>query len=637
VGVAGEQEESGLMAVEIDDLEPELHGLNPLAEPTFPLLDGRPAAAVYGYQDEQAELVYAVGRYELDGDKTFRPARVVGGRWKLNLDGVRRVVYRLPAVLAHIAANSPEPLYVVDGEKDVEAIEAKGGVATCCPGGMGNWTPELAEQLKSARRVILVVDNDDNGQGPKQARKLVELLGQIAIVPELVQASEGKDAADHLAAGRTLDELVPLELPPDPDAPAAPLELRVVSVEDFAAAEVANEEPLIGSGDKRLLPSGSTIVFYGEGGSGKTTLTSDLAFHLAAGVDWLGFEITTPVKVMLLENEGPIDEYRLKIRRKLASWEAPSVDGRLFVYESPWGRADLRDTQIAELLGEQIAHLEIDVLIAGPVRRLGLEGGGTPAETVAFMQLLDRVRDLAARPLAIATVHHENKGGDISGAFEAEFDTVVHVKADGRDRTQLVFRKSRWSSKIHRSRMTLAWALDSEGFGIVETDGTPDVQALAAEDAGALEWLTEHVTAEHAKSGTGVSRGKAETAYHQAHGNRGRNLARRVIDTQIALAAAYLAAGGTGEVTHNLATGPGEVRTGIYLYPACLVPSPLAGRGCGEGGEHTPAPPQDGTPRRLAASPKGGEASGEDGPGVDPEELDRPLRDHADVAAGAPE
>lgn len=377
---------------------------------------------------------------------------------------------------------------------------------------------------------------------------------------------------------------------------------RSLPVEEFAAVDVEIADPLIGGSDTRLLPAASTLVFYGEGGSGKTTLTIDLAFHLAAGVDWLGFEIAQPVRVMLLENEGPIDEYRLKIQRKLASWDGPNLGGRLRIHDEPWGRVDLRKDIAIEGLAGEIALHEIDVLIAGPVRRLGLEGGGTPAETVAYMQLLDRVRAAADRPLAIGNVHHENKGGDISGAFEAEFDTVVHVKADGRDRTQIVFRKSRWSSKIHRSRMTLAWVIASEGFGVLESDldGPSPAVARSVEEAGALEWLTEYVTAQHHETGVGVARGKAETAYHEAHDNHGRNLARRMIESQISLAAAYLENGGTGERSHTLATGPGEVRNGTYLYPAWLVPSPLAAVPNGEGGEGLATP--DST-RPLATSP----------------------------------
>ena len=35
-------------------------------------------------------------------------------------------------------------------------------------------------------------------------------------------------------------------------------------------------------------------MFYGDGGAGKTTLAIDLAFHLAAGEDWLGIPVRGP-------------------------------------------------------------------------------------------------------------------------------------------------------------------------------------------------------------------------------------------------------------------------------------------------------------------------------------------------------
>ncbi|HVM12639.1 MAG TPA: AAA family ATPase [Actinomycetota bacterium] len=409
-----------------------------------------------------------------------------------------------------------------------------------------------------------------------------------------------------------------------------------VTIEEFVARPVAIPEPLIGGADTRLLPAASTAVFYGEGGSGKTTLTIDLALHLAAGVEWLGFEIAKPVRVMLLENEGPIDEYQLKLDRKLLSWNGPKPDGRLRVHDRPWGRVDLRADVAVEGLAKQIRLHEIDVLIAGPVRRLGLEGGGTPAETVAYMQLLDRVRHLAGRRVAIVNVHHENKGGDISGAFEAEFDTVVHVRADGRDRTRLVFRKSRWSSKIHRARMTLSWVRDSEGFAIIESDlDGPQPNERNEEEAAALDWLTAYIAAH-----PGVARGKAETAYHDAHAG-GRNLARRIINSQIALATQVAESSDPDGDRRNLlrfATGPGETKRGTYLYPLSHAVSPLAATLSGETGETLATPGSIGV---LATSPPpieeaaAGETRGE-GDEIDYDELDRLFREHADIAEGRP-
>ena len=91
--------------------------------------------------------------------------------------------------------------------------------------------------------------------------------------------------------------------------------------------------------------------------------------------------------------------------------------------------------------------------------------------------------------------------------------------------------------------------------------------------------------------------------HHEAHDNDGRNLARRVINSQIALAVQIRESTepeGGRRALLRLATAPGEVSNGVYLYPACSVPSPLAASTNGEGGEHS-STLQSETP--LATSP----------------------------------
>lgn len=427
------------------------------------------------------------------------------------------------------------------------------------------------------------------------------------IVPRGLDVDSGAWATEA-AIGMVIEEAIANT---NGGGPAASYSARVVPFSDFIAAEEATKSALLGSDEKKLLTPDSDTVFYGEGGSGKTTLGIDMGCHLAAGVDWLGFAIDKPVTVLLLENEGPRAEYRLKLRRKLETWDGEDFAERIVVWEEPWGRVDLRKPEHVKALAAAISEHEVDVVIAGPIRRLGLEGGGTPAETVAFMELLKPLREKSGRPIAIVLVHHENKGGDISGAFEAEFDTVIHVKADGRDRTQLYFRKSRWSSKIHRSRATLAWIAESEGFVIVATDIDGDRGAAArdavrdAAEAETLAWIAAYVSNHHASTGTGVPRGKVEEAYHEAHENKGRNRARTVIDREIALAADHLTNGATGETPPVLATGPGKTTLGKYLYPFNQAPSPLAATPngeTGETGETTPRPPAGDATRQFAAA-----------------------------------
>jgi hypothetical protein len=169
----------------------------------------RREVASYDYEDADGALLFQAVRFEPKGFAQRRPDGRGGWIWKL--DKTRRVLYRLPRVLE--AVKLGRTIYVVEGEKDVHAIEAAGEIATCNPMGAGKWRDTFSKILTGAD-VVVVRDRDE--EGAKHAAKVVASLEGIARSVQVVEAAEGKDAADHLAAGRTLDELVQVK-PDDPD------------------------------------------------------------------------------------------------------------------------------------------------------------------------------------------------------------------------------------------------------------------------------------------------------------------------------------------------------------------------------------------------------------------------------------
>jgi putative DNA primase/helicase len=172
----------------------------------------REIVATYPYTDEGGELLFQVVRFQ---PKDFRQRRPDGrGGWIWNLHGTRRVIYRLPAVLEAVKAE--RRIYVVEGEKDVHALERLGETATTNPMGAaktdGNskWRPEFSEMLAHAN-VSVIADSDKAGLA--HARSIVKALTGIAATVELFKCPDHKDISDHLAAGRTLDDLEELAMP----------------------------------------------------------------------------------------------------------------------------------------------------------------------------------------------------------------------------------------------------------------------------------------------------------------------------------------------------------------------------------------------------------------------------------------
>uniref|UniRef100_A0A5Q5BPD1 Toprim domain-containing protein n=1 Tax=Mycobacterium sp. (strain MCS) TaxID=164756 RepID=A0A5Q5BPD1_MYCSS len=94
-----------------------------------------------------------------------------------------------------------------EGEKDVEAIEAAGGFAVCSAMGAGKAHLADPEPVRG-RHVVVVADRDEPGY--RHAAQVAQIVRPIAASVSIVEAATGKDAADHIAAGRSLDEFVPV-------------------------------------------------------------------------------------------------------------------------------------------------------------------------------------------------------------------------------------------------------------------------------------------------------------------------------------------------------------------------------------------------------------------------------------------
>jgi AAA domain len=253
--------------------------------------------------------------------------------------------------------------------------------------------------------------------------------------------------------------------PVQPEEPE--LELRVVTAEEFAAVDEPGAAALLGGENSAVLSEGGDVMVYGDGGVGKTSLAVDGACHLAAGDDWLEIQVDRHCRVLLIENEGPRAQFRRKLARKLEAWPGSPIGDRLLVLEEPWGQFSYADPVWRQRLAEVVRAREVDVAIVGPLTASGMDLPGTLQDCRAFLSLVDKVRDLSGRPFANVLIHHENRGGKVSGAWEGAGDTLLHVQQQGRGKLRLYFQKARWSSEHHGTTLQLVWA-EGEGFALAE-------------------------------------------------------------------------------------------------------------------------------------------------------------------------
>ena len=135
---------------------------------------------IYSYTDAQGNELFQVCRYQYTTkagktEKTFRQRRYDPSSEKANRAGYVASVpnelrdstlYRMPQLLA--AIQEGRPVYIVEGEKDVETLARLGHIATCNPGGAGKWRDGYTRLLHGADCIILpdndTADNEYTGQ-----------------------------------------------------------------------------------------------------------------------------------------------------------------------------------------------------------------------------------------------------------------------------------------------------------------------------------------------------------------------------------------------------------------------------------------------------------------------------------------
>lgn len=187
----------------------------------FPSPNAKPKmniVAEYDYVDADGRLLYQVVRLDPKDFRQRRPDPNGKNGWTWNLNGVPRVLYRLPQVLK--AVKEGQTIFLVEGEKDADNLARLGLVATTNAGGAGKWRKEYSETLRGGR-VVIFPDNDVAGQDhmSKVARSLHGKATSVKIVTLPGLPPKG-DVSDWLTADGTREQLEKLlEATPEAQQP----------------------------------------------------------------------------------------------------------------------------------------------------------------------------------------------------------------------------------------------------------------------------------------------------------------------------------------------------------------------------------------------------------------------------------
>ena len=385
---------------------------------------------VYRYTDAGGNVLYEVVRNDGPSGKTFKQRRPDGcGGFIWNTKGVERVPYRLPEVLQ--AVEEGRTVYVVEGEKCVEALGRIGLTVTCNDGGAGKWRSEHAKYFLGAD-VVILPDNDEPGKAHAEAvgQSLQGIARRIRIV-DLPGLPPKGDIADWLADGHTKEELENIVEAADDwngrttNGDSSDGKLELIPLSDL----LQEPEEAVSWTVDGLLPSSGFSVLAGKPKAGKSTLARELALRVARGEPFLGRSTDRgPVIYLALE------EKRAEVRRH---FEDMGADGSEKIYIF----AATAPVNAFERIRRSVEEIKPALLIVDPLFRLArVKDANDYAQTSQALEpLLKLARETGTHVLVI---HHMRKAAPIgadailgSAGILGSVDTALLLQRNPKNRT----------------------------------------------------------------------------------------------------------------------------------------------------------------------------------------------------------
>jgi hypothetical protein len=393
---------------------------------------------LYDYIDTTGHLVHQTVRYDPKDFRQRRPDPANPGQWVWNLQGIEPVLYRLPDVLA--AVQRGEPVYLVEGEKDVDSLAEHDLVATTCPMGAGKWRDSYTEQLRGAQ-IVLLPDNDEPGR--KHAHQVARALSDVATSLKVVYLpglGPKGDVSDWLATGNTREQLQALTADasrwdPEREASEESRHTGDTSRLSLAAAVLSFQELMTIELPERTryidwLPERGLAMVYGPRGSGKTMFMLGMAIGLTTGNPFMKWSIHQTTGVLYIDGEMPLVE----LRERAVSLAQHAIPQGLHFLTGEMVYAQLKrdlvlTTEEFRQAVEQILdeHPDISVIILDNISCLF--SGISEDKKQDWEPINAWLVRLRHRGITAMLGHHAGKGGQQRGTSgrEDSLDTVIAI------------------------------------------------------------------------------------------------------------------------------------------------------------------------------------------------------------------
>jgi archaellum biogenesis ATPase FlaH len=243
--------------------------------------------AEYDYVDENGEVIYQAIRYEPKNFNFRRPDS--NGNWIYNIQGVKRIPYKLPELLE--AKVNELPVILCEGEADVNNVMEKlGFIATTTPQGANSWNNNYAEYFDGLD-VIILPDNDISGlkYANDAALSLWGIAKSVKVI-KLPNLPDKGDVSNWIDMGGTTEELKKLIVETNEWTPDENPKEATTANQDFFIIKKAND--CIFEAKQKPVPKmlfgefwfeDELSILFADSGTGKSLLAVQIADSITNG------------------------------------------------------------------------------------------------------------------------------------------------------------------------------------------------------------------------------------------------------------------------------------------------------------------------------------------------------------------
>jgi putative DNA primase/helicase len=418
---------------------------------------------VFVYEDENSVPLFEVVKIKLEnGKKDFYQRKPNNG--ERNLKGVRRVLYKLPELLA----NNDSTVFLCEGEKDVLKLLSLGLSATTCAGGAlqkaRQWKEEYTKTLEG-KFVIILEDNDKAGRA--HSKILTEVFEDSGIKSKLIRFEslpEHGDVSDWLNSGKSKDDLLAL-LNKKP-------RLKTLNAIDILNLNLPEQPKILDP----IIAVQNLGMITGWRGGGKSQIGFSLSASLVTNTKWIKWSPAAPCNVVYADGEMSLHECYTRWTRWLTKTKTLPIGEFCLVTNEVQEEEGIKrlsslagQTELLEVIDATRAKNKYETVVI--IDNLSCLLDGDENSTTDWDPMKNFLIQLRASGLTVIMFHHFGKGGIQRGTSKREDALNWSIILDGQE-------------KSVECKFTMKWI---KSRGLPYRDVEPVKLELASDSIG-FEW-----------------------------------------------------------------------------------------------------------------------------------------------------